>query len=372
MSYIGDFDNFSFRDNFCEFTGGDNASSAFALMGRKASGIFQSIAVACSDTDSEYLLMAFSAGASEGGANIFVCSSTSLPALKYAASVTGYECAAFITGGKTPKISFFYANGFPVPDLKMTAVMNCTPDTERCLAGKIASASGFSDIYTEFLRKNCNIAEPLPLKAGVSCGNRYIRRLWLQFFNDCDDTLIFQISDDGQKVNAYCTELGFVSYDRLVLAYAVKLWRKGQTVWLPECFHFSAEETARKEGYLLKKYNPCEEIPKQASSQRFLTDPLFLCLSLAPTKDSFINALRDIPAFTSAKRELPASLGENAPYNKSIVEKGGRVIISQSGNNRISLTAQAYDTETASELCALWTEKVRKLSSCNNLFQRDR
>lgn len=372
MSYIGDFDNFSFRDNFCEFTGSDNASSAFALMGRKTAGIFHSIAVACSDTDSEYLLFAFSAGASEGGADIFICNNTPLPALKYASSVTGFECSAFITGGKNPKISFFYGNGFPVPDLKMNAVMNCTPHAESHSLGKISSATGFSDIYTAFLLRSCKLAEPLPLKAGISCGNRHIRSLWLQFFNDCDDTLIFQISDDGQKVNAYCTELGFVSYDRLVLAYAVMLWKKGQTVWLPECFHFSAEETARKNGYLLKKYNPLEEIPVEASSQRFLADALYLCLSLAPTKDSFISALKDIPAFTSARRELPASLGENAPYNKSIVEKGGRIIISQSGNNRISLIAQAYDTETASELCAQWTEKVRKLSSCNNLFQRDR
>lgn len=372
MSYIGDYADFSFRDNFCEFTGGGNASSAFALTGRKVSKIFRSIAVACSDTESEYLLMAFSAGASEGGADIFICNNTPLPALKYAASVTGYECSAFITGGKTPKISFFYGNGFPVPDLKMAAVMNCTPDADKTRTGKISSANRFSDIYTGFLKQNCSITEPLPLKAGISCGNRQIRSLWLNFFSDSDDTLIFQISDDGQKVNAYCTELGFVSFDRLVLAYAVRLWRNGETVWLPECFHFAAEETARKEGFLLKKYNPCEEIPSQASSQRFLTDPLFLCLSLAATKDSFINAVRDIPAFTSARRELPASLGENAPYNKSIVEKGGRVIISQSGNNRISLIAQAYDTETASELCAQWTEKVRKLSSCNNLFQRDR
>ena len=47
---------------------------------------------------------------------------------------------------------------------------------------------------------------------------------------------------------------------------------------------------------------------------------------------------------------------------KTIIDNNGRIKISNSGKKRITLTAQAYNAETAAELCCFWQNKINSLS----------
>lgn len=371
MSYLGESGCFSFRDNFCEaLSNSVTDTSSFSALGRKSACVFRRFTVSCADEKLRHLMYAFSAGASENGADIFICENAPLPALKSGIALSASDCGVFISGSRIPRAYFFGENSFPMAENRLKEIIDAPDSVHGYAVGKIQFNPTLRSIYVNSI-KDCLKELTLPLPAGISCGNKEIRLLWREFFSDADDTLILQVSDDGQKVNAYSTELGFISYDRLILAYALKLWKNSVTVWLPDNFHFAAENTAKKLGYSLKRYNPAEALPTEAAAQRFFNDPLFLCTELLRDINSFLEAASAVPEFTSARRELDIELGEGAPFGKSIVEPDGRIILTKSGKGRISLIAQAYDTETAAEMCAGWSEKLRKLSSCNNLFHSD-
>lgn len=368
MSYLGENSYLSFRDNFCEPLPGISMDSSIAsASARKAASFFKRFAVGCSSERLKHFLYSFCAGIAECGKDVFICENTDLPSFKFGFPLTASDCGIFLSGSDALRISFFDGNGFPLNSKAMSEIMNSPENITDAQCGKITHISSFRNIYINNIRDILG-ERTFPLCAGISCGNREIRILWQEFFNDADDTLIFQVSDDGQRVNAYSTELGFISYDRLVLAYCIMLWKKGQTVWLPENFHFAADNMAESNSYRFKKFSIENTVPEEAAEQRFLNDPLFLCTTLVSNRDSFLKSVAETPKFTSAKRDLCVNLNSGMPYDKAIIEPNGKVFISKSGKNRISLVAQAYDSETAAELCSEWDRKLKLMCSCNNLF----
>lgn len=368
MSYLGENNYFSFRDNFCEPLASSTINSVgITAFGRVLASIYGRFAVCCSESRHLPLMFALTSGISECGADVFISDCTDLPSFKHIISLSGCNAGIYISGNKTIKISFFQENGFPLGNREMTEIMNKSEYHEKIDYGNINKISSAKSIYINSIKDKFSSAS-FPINAGVSCGNRNIRDLWREFFSDDSDTLIFQISDDGQNVNAYSAEFGFISCDRLKLAYSIMLWEMGQAVYLPENFHYAASEAAAKQGYSLKKFNPDVEIPDEVIQQRFLNDMLFMCTALTENLEDFYSLLRRVPEFTTAKREIPSDLNCNSLLNKTIIEPNGKVILSGSGKNRISLLVQAHDAETASEICSVWEKKLRKLSSCNNLF----
>ncbi len=368
MSYLGENNIFSFRDNFCESLPEITVStSLLAEFGRNIASQFSRVAVACADEKHIHRLYALISGISESGTEVFSAEHTDLPSFRYCYPQSACEAGIFISGTKTLKLTFFGNYGFPLGSKDMTKIMKGSAASNNGKIGKLNHFSSMRSIYVNSIRDNVSLPE-CTINAGISCGNRYIRELWHEFFSDKNDELIFQVSDDGQHVNAYSTQLGFISYDRLKLAYTLMLWERGQAVYLPDNFHYAASEAAAECGYELRKFNLDSDIPKDVSKQRFLRDMLFMCVSLCSDIDRFYALMKRIPDFTTAKREIPADSKLNSLIGKSIIERGGKITLTQSGKNRILLLAQANNAETAAELCADWEKKLRKISSCNNLF----
>lgn len=370
MSYLGENRSFSFRDSFCEPVDGTeiNSSSA-AELGRSISSLFSRFLCGCESEEQLPYLYALCGGISECGRDVFISECTDFPSFRFGAPIMSAECGIYISG-KGNRISFCGGDGYPMRRNLMRSAMEAVPSEKSVKCGKIVRVSSLRNIYINNLKDTFG-ESLLPAAAGVSCGNKSVRTLWQEFFSDSDDSLIFQISEDGQRVNAYSTELGFISYDRLILAQCITLWKNGQTVFLPESFHYAADSTASSLGYKLKRYDPENGIPYDAAKQRFLGEPLYLCLCLAVKNSDFYEAVRSAPQFTSAKREIPAVPEAVSMCGKSIVEPHGIIRIAQSGKKRISLVAQAYDAETAAELCSSWQEKIRQMSSCTNLFHSE-
>lgn len=367
MGYIGENSKFSFRDGFCEpLADTVITSSDMADFGRALAGLFNRITVGCENGNNAYLMYAMSSGIAECGKEVFVCEDTDLPSFTFGLSVTAPDCGIYFSGS-TLKLSFFSRNSHFFTDAQLERIMTagCSVIAERC--GKITPVNSLRQLYINSINDSLDGCS-IPIKAGISCGSKMIRKLWEEFFSGEDDSLVFQISDDGRHVNSYSAEMGFISHEKLILAYALISLENGGTLYLPDSFHYAASDISSCSNIVVKYYNPQYDIPDEAAAQRFLTDPLFMCTALARDREIFRKALEKLPKFASAKREIALNICSSEPFSKTVFEANGRVNITKSGKNRVTLSAQAYSSETAAELCGIWSEKLRRLSSCNKLF----
>lgn len=365
MSYIGENKHFSFRDGYCESLSGTVSNSSDAAeFGRIIAGHFKRFAAGCENFSNTHTLHAICSGIAECGKEAFLCENTDLQSFKFGYPLLSADCGIFISGSNCVKVSLFSENRFPLSDAALAALMNDVPCKSAEKHGRISAVSSFRTLYEN------NIADTLRnpderISAGISCGSSTVRSLWKTFFTGEDDTLVFQISDDGERVNAYSSQVGFISHEKLTLAYAVKLAQSGETAYLPENFHYAADYLNDGDSGLLRRFSFDGKIPYEVIKQRFLYDSLFMCTHLAENKKIFINLIKELPQFASAKREISFN------FDKNTIESGcrfdescGRISLTRSGKNRVTLTAQAFSAETAAELCAEWTEKLRKINSC--------
>ena len=366
MAYLGENNNFYFHNGVCEAIHGCSVSSLeMAELGRSLTRHFSRISAACESFERLHLLYALCSGFSECGGDVFICENSDLPSFRFSAPLLSADCSVFISCSSGVKVLFYDERGFTMPDSALKDIMHCESPSPAEKSGKINVTTSFRNIYINNLR-DCSGFTGEKVSAGISCGNRNVRSLWEEFFSGESDRLVFQISDDGQRVNAYSVGNGFISDEKLALAYCLIKTRAGERVLLPDSFHYAAEIAAGSSGDLIKRYKSSGKVPDYNAHSRFLRDPLFMVLELTKDMNRFDSVLKELPALASAKRELAVDRVNRFSPQKSMMTPNGRVIITQSGRNRLSLVAQAMSSETAAELCAVWTEKIRKDSeSCH-------
>lgn len=364
MSYIGENELFSFRDGYCESKpGAVVTSNSITDLGRILAGRFGRFSAACDSFSHVHLLYALCCGLSECGRDVYVSENTDLSSFRFSFPILSSDCGIYISGsGSTVKISFYTSDRFPFTDELLAGILEGAPAPIAEKSGKMTSAASFRDIYKNNVSDSSEM-ERFPVFAGISCGNRSVRSLWLEFFTGEDEKLVFQISDDGQRVNAYSVEAGFISYEKLLLAFAVKSSENGEVIYLPESFHYAADLIDNAKKLKIKRFAAFGDIPDSSPMKRAFCDPLYMTVILAEDKQSFIELIKGLPHLAAAKRDVTVSDVENIPLNRSISDCGGRVVITRSGRNRISLLAQSYSSETAAELCSSWTDKLRKMGN---------
>ena len=370
MSYLGENRHFSFRDGCCESLSGTVSNSSDAAeFGRTIAGHFKRFAAGCENFNHTHILYAISSGIAECGKDVFMYENTELPSFKFGYPLLSADCGIYISGNGSIRISLFDESRFPLCDRTLTAIMDDSAGEPAEKFGKISSVSSFRNLYVN------NIADALELHgerigAGISCGNPNVRSLWQNFFTGEDDNLVFQISDDGERVNAYSTEAGFISHEKLALAYAVKIAQSGRTAFLPDDFHYAADYLNNDSNKLIERFSAENKIPQEVIEQRFLFDPLFMCAHLAKNKKLFLHLIKELPQLASAKREVAFSFTDtDILTDRQITENGGRIKLTRSGKNRVTLTAQSFSSETAAELCAVWSEKLRRINKCREITE---
>lgn len=361
MSYIGENNYFSFRDGYCETLPDINIGTSEAMnFGRIMANIYERCSLGCDCFSHNRLLHSMSSGIAESGRDACICENTDLQSFKFSLQKTSADCGIYVSGRDVLKIYFFDKNGFLLKDSELERIMLGSPALVASKRGKVTAVTSFRDIYTNSIKEALRNKQ-LPFSAGVSCGNESIRTLWETFFRREDDSLIFQISDNGQRVNAYSSTEGFISCEKLILAYSSFLSESGQIVWLPDELHFAADMS----GLNIRRFSYEGKIPDDAVSQRFLSDPLFMCVMLSADKEKLFSAVRSLPELATVRRDITVTFNEEMPLNKIIAEHGGRIIIRKSGRSRLSLVSQACSAETASEICSDWTDKLTRLGKNN-------
>ena len=360
MSYIGENSIFSLRDGYCEIKNTDSEISAAFEIGRRIAPFFRCFCAGCGNFSQNHLLHAVCCGIAEGGRDVYICENTDMPSFRFSLPLLSADCGIYLSDSGKLKFSFFSKNGFKLSNYQLAVLLDDKKHEKLQKFGRIIPVMSFRDIYIANLR--ASLADnKLKFVAGTSCGNKSVRMLWERFFSDEESSLSFQISDDGSRVNAYSTEMGFLPYEKLAAIYAMKMCAEGKKVYLPQKFHYAADFINNRFNNSIIRFDPENYIPEDAVKQRFLTDTLFMCVQLCSDMDSFIKNASFLPVFASAKREITTENCDILPDNKHIFKLGGRIYISKSGKSRISLLVQSLSAETATELCSEWTEKIRNI-----------
>ncbi len=356
MSYIGENEHFSFRDGSCEVLPNVSVSSAEAAeLGRTLSRFFSRFSVGCTGFERLPVMYALCSGISECGRDVYVCENTDMPSFRFGLTLLSAECGIFISESGGLKFTFFDRSGFVLSDKILEEIMRSSP----AQASEHTGRSIYINNIADSLGKERSLTP-----VGISCGSAAVRSLWLEFFSGEDDELVFQISDDGQRVNAYSTELGFISFEKLTLAYCLTLIKEGKKVWLPENFHYAADSIDDKAEKYIRRFSRTDLIADEGGESRFLRDPLYMCTHLAKSRGNLLSAVRNIPSIASAKREITVADIKRLTESRTVSDEKGRVVISRSGKSRVTLVAQSLSAETAAELCAFWTERIRKIGNC--------
>lgn len=360
MSYYGENSRFVLSDSFCEPLSGKNFSAEDSVaFGKALSHEFKKIAVSFDSQTSVFQTLAMCAGISESGCTAFICPDTNMSALKYCLNLIDADCGVFISEHSSPKFKLIRKNGF---SFSKNSMENLICEKNSCInvsPGEIITVSSMNQLYIQNLKSIFSL-EKLPVNAGISCGNSQIRLLWKNFFAGNEESFVFHVSDDGQSVNGFDIKNGFISYERLILAYCLIFADKSNEIYLPDWFHFSAEKIADSYGIYIKRFNAYSEIiPENAAKQRFLIDPLFMCLKLSQNMDKLSHVLSEIPKFVVIKRDIPLPEKESSLIGSSFSEKNSRISIQRNGKNTLALVIQSHDAETAAEIAEDWNMKLK-------------
>lgn len=361
MSYIGNDDWFVYAENFCENLSGSRImSEESVVLGKKVGSLFKRICIGYESENDKIAASAVMAGAGEQNCGIFMLESITVPAFRYALTIL--NSIGIYVSGNGKRIMFYGSNGFGLTDGQITQLMKLPiPNPE--YGSHIKNLSGFDAAYTQFIADTAN--ETKKFKASVSCGNKRLRELWLNFFDGSSEELVFQISDDGTHVNACLKGMGFISYERLLLIYSVMLGREKGRVYLPQKYHYAAEKTGEKYGFEIVRFDPAEDIPAEAASQIFLRDALYMCIRFMKNYGLFMELLLDMPKFSSARREI-AIHGELNTDRNVFQRTNGRIFAEKSGRNTLLVLAQAMDSETAAELCGDFCRRFGRKGFCGD------
>lgn len=364
MAYIGENAHFSFRSSLCEALPHATVSSAeTAALGRTLTRFFERFCVGSEDYKRLSTLYALCSGISECGGEVCICESTDMPSFRFGLPLLSADCGVFISGSSSLKIAFFDNRGFELPQRQLAEIMRAEAPEPVEKSGSISAMTSFGNIYVNNLRDSLGgLTEPIP--AGISCGSRAVRMLWQQFFTGEDEELVLQISESGSRVNAYSTKCGYISADKLTLAYCIKALRAGDTVLLPDDFHYAAELCSSLHNGVILRYPAENGVPDVSGQSRFLRDPLYMCADLLHDREEFFSLMSELPQISGARREIAFTNAESYCKPKKLQTSRGRVIITRSGRNMLSVLAQTFSAEASAELCAEWCEKLRKTDKC--------
>ena len=363
MDYSGENRYFRFTDGCCEAISpqGVTVSAAVSLGSRLAAG-FRRFSVACDGFTHIHHLYALCSGISAAGRDVYVYENSDLPSFRFGFPLLSSDCGLFISESGTLRISVFGADRLRVSADIIAELMKADEAPPALKNGKIIPAGSFRELYIANIREK--LGKCHELNAGVSCGSRSVRTLWEEIFTQNDGRLVFQVSADGQSVNAYSQENGFIPSDKLILAYAA-IMSDENGLPVPEGFHFQADEA----GMRIKRSGRGELSGMPSEKIRHLYDPLYMCAVLASDRGRFENVVRTLPQLGSSRREIPMRFRNKQSFRQTVVLPDGVIRLIRSGPERISLIAQARSAETASELCSEWCGRLAKIADVG--FDKD-
>lgn len=357
MSYYGEKGGLSFRDNFCEEINIVEISE-IAELGEFIGSVFRSVVIGTDDFSRISEIHTLAGGMSRSGADVFILNDV-MPVFRYGIKSLECECGVYIAVGKKLRILFFDKYGIEMTENSIVKIFSekISENLSENISGRgtVSQVSHIREIYINSIENMTG--KDFNNNAVISCGNRRLSEIWRNFFRTEKSDLIFQVSEDGGRVNCYSTDFGFVSYERLILACSVMMWQEGKKVILPKNFHYAGESIAEKMKADFEYLN--ERNHREAYEEKFISDALCLCIELMNTGRSIPDIMKNLPEFYTAKREVVTDFFMR-DSERTVLSPEGRINLTKTGKNRITLTVQSMSMETASELCGKWEKLILK------------
>ena len=298
------------------------------------------------------LLYALAGGLSEGGCEVFLCEDTDNASFRFSVPVIEPDCGVYID--KNGAITFYDRFGIPSRELPPAQTGSIRGHAAKASNAAMHRISSFADIYISNLMRASGLKGKKP-DCAVSCGKRCIKRLWETFFESSDGNTVLQVSNDGSKANIYSLSDGFISYEKLILAYIAMYCKNGQAVFLPDTFHYSADKLKNAN---IIRYSASGSIPEYAAKQRFLNDTLYLCTRLLRDMEAFKEAVSTLPDINSLSRCIPADR-PFFPDHRIFSYDNGRAFITKRSDSMLKLVVQSASPETSAEICGDIINKLR-------------
>lgn len=343
---------FIYYDGVLEIGEKKNSMECFYKLGRYLSEKFYKVYIGMPKCANISLLYSLAGGLSESGCEIFVCESTDPASFRFSIPVIAPECAIYID--RRDRLQFHNKSGIPCNEIML--ISNDSSGTKLKKNASIHHVCTFEDIYISNLI-NVTSLYGRKLKCTISCGNHDVKKLWEEFFEDDDGEDVIQVSENGTKANIYTLSYGCITHERLILAYIALYCRNGKTVFLPDSFHYSAELI---ENVNIIRYNSSDVLPDYASNQRFIKDPLYLCIRLMKDRSAFNKILSSLPEAYSLKRQLSTDI----PFtpDKAVFEyPHGRILTSSAKGSLMELVVQSESAETSAEICEDFISRIRNI-----------
>ena len=227
------------------------------MLGRASARLSKHIIVGIKgSSEANILSLAFAAGASESGADVFEAGAASLPELFFCSDISASESQClivYISSVFSSSFRFFRKGGAALTDDEEDKLLNTASFSENSLFGTIRDISSLRCLYIEKLKAMISRIdfEDFPYSVIINSPSSRIRSLFSELLPETkgNDTLSFHINEDGVKVTAFTEQTGYIPCDKLLsiaLKYNLSEKSDNETVLIPTSFPGSAERIAKE------------------------------------------------------------------------------------------------------------------------------
>lgn len=341
----------------CGETGSEITPAVALKIGQGAALCGKKIAVGHNGTKSaQALSMALGAGALSAGADIWNVGECIGSELDFAIKLADCDFGFYVESESYTKISAFSkpACGLDAEcEQKIEAAVKCGAHARTGYNnfGKVVDFASVKSLYQS------RLSEKMP-KGAYICFNASGRRVKelcaMLSCNPMEAKITFQISGDGRKASAFCTQTGFVSYEKLAMLCMCRMLAKGENVRVPHDFPHHAKALFEKYGMDFSKNN----LADNSECEEFFTNGFLLAINavqyLQDNDMTLEKALTLLPEFAISRRVVGIKMPTQSVFARVgafCAEHEDITVKPTKSGKTLLMYAECEDYETASELC---------------------
>ncbi len=329
------------------------------------------------------------------GTQVWDFGNITLAQMHFVAASCGMQICLYVNGEDPCTISILEKDGLPASRATEREIEKILQKGEFVRSsGKqyqgVADVNGFEMLYQQELNRLA-VDGLVGIHAELSSKHRMAERLWIDTFVHMGGSLgngvKFHLSEDGCKLTAIDENHQPISYDLLLTIGCQIAFEQGQDVVLSHDAPYTIHTLAKQYGR--RCYRPIHlqgkqeaELREIAHNQHWKQDGIMLSLvimnKMKQQQCSLARLVADIPSFARKSVDIPLcqspslvmerlqKIGQTTEQGLQV--KTGDTVVRVWPNkrgNRLRILAEAYNAETAEELCKDWEGKIAYLLDRN-------
>lgn len=313
---------------------------------------------------SRALALAAGAGVCSAGADAVLSENALLPETVFASQKSNCRAYLYVSPECTPAFRIGL-DGLPLTQEAEAALQDFLgrePVRLPSEFGTMQDGSALGLLWMDRFRKRMpNCRE----KIQVSADGLHLQQTAQQLFaGGCGSPLVLQLSDCGCRSAFFSDDIGFVTYEQLVLLFCHAQFRKGLDAAVPFWIPSSADQLAAQYKCRILRYGVGADQAARslAARQGCMQDGLLLAAEvlafLHESGQTLSEAVQALPSGFLARRLIGTKTNAASLIRKLPAKPQVRFRPSRSGKS-LTVYAEARSMEAASELCTECAELIR-------------